>query len=60
LPGKTKFYHFQFSKLELWKVYFSKEAGGKEILFVLLFNNDFNFEQLPSILITQPLTLKRQ
>ena len=60
LPGITKFYHFQFSKLELGKVYCSKEAGSEEIPFVLLFNNDFNFEQLPSILNTQPLTLKRQ
>ncbi|CAI2188129.1 1405_t:CDS:2 [Funneliformis geosporum] len=47
-------------RFELGKVYCSKEAGGKEIPFVLLFNNDFNFEQLLSILNIQPLTLKHQ
>ena len=60
LPGITKYYHFWFSKSELGKVYCSKESGGEEVPFVLLLNNNCNFNQLPSILNTQPLTLKRQ
>ncbi len=60
LSGLTKFHHFRFSKLKLGKVYCSKKSGGEEIPFVLLNNNGFNFNQIPSILEIQPLTLKRQ
>ncbi len=60
LSELIKFHYFWFSKLELDKVYYSKKSGNKEIPFILLNNNSFNFNQIPFILEIQSLILKCQ
>ena len=59
-PYITSYYHFQFNKNYLGKVFCSKESGGTETSFILLRDNSFNINGQIDILDIAPLSNERK